>query len=89
MLEIGVGGALQKFLVPVKLEKISVRTDVRLDRASKDGNKIKRTDYDSVTGEEVLDGTVKHGVFENPKEGTGFREVPAGGAGSDQGADDA
>ena len=71
MLEIGA------LIVPVKLEKISVRTDVRLDRATEHGNKIKRIEMDSVTGEEVLDGTIKQGVFENPKEGTGFREIPA------------
>jgi DNA end-binding protein Ku len=71
MLEIGA------LIVPVKLEKISVRTDVRLDRATEHGNKIKRIEMDSVTGEEVLDGSIKQGVFENPKEGTGFREIPA------------
>jgi DNA end-binding protein Ku len=69
MLEIGA------LIVPVKLEKISVRTDVKLDRASESGNKIKRVELDSVTGEECLD--YKQGVFENPREGTGFREIPA------------
>jgi Ku protein len=69
MLEIGA------LIVPVKLEKISVRTDVKLDRASERGNKIKRIEMDAVTGEECLD--FKQGVFENPKEGTGFREIPA------------
>jgi DNA end-binding protein Ku len=70
MLEIGA------LIVPVKLEKISVRTDVKLDRATKDGNKIKRVEMDSVTGEECLADSIKQGVFENPKEGSGFREIP-------------
>jgi DNA end-binding protein Ku len=61
--------------VPVSLTKISVRSDVKIDRASKNGNKIKRQEIDSVTGE-VLEGSdVKKGVYEDPKKGSGFREI--------------
>jgi Ku protein len=71
LLEIGAA-----VVIPVKLEKVSVRQDVRIDRATKDGNRIKRVEVDAVTDEPVLDGTVKQGIFENPKEGTGFHEIP-------------
>jgi len=70
LLEIGA------LIVPVRLEKVSVKQDVKLDRATARGNKIKRIEVDAVTGEALLDGDEKRGVFENPKEGTGFREVP-------------
>ena len=71
LLEVGAA-----FVVPVKLEKITVRADVKIDRASPNGNKIKRVEIDAVTGETVTSDEIKQGVFDNPKDGTGFREIP-------------
>lgn len=70
MLEIG------SLIVPVKLDKISVRSEVKIDRASPNGNKLKRVEIDSVTGETVEYHDVKRGVFDNPRDGSGFREIP-------------
>lgn len=76
LLEVQAEGGISRFVVPVKLEKISVRADVTLDSASPNGNKIKQVKTDAVTGEPVASDEVKKGVFDNPKDGTGFREIP-------------
>jgi DNA end-binding protein Ku len=62
-------------VVPVGLKKMSESTDVRLDRASKDGNPIGRTEVDKVTGEVVMPGDAQYGKYEDAKAGTGFRPI--------------
>jgi Ku protein len=50
--------------VPVALRKITQKQDVKLDRASAAGNKIKRLEVDSVTGEVIDTEAVQHGKFD-------------------------
>lgn len=57
--------------VPVSLRKVTQRQDVKLDRASPGGNKIKRQEIDSVTGE-LIEGSVQYGKFD----GDVFRAIP-------------
>lgn len=59
--------------VPVALRKITSKTDVKIDRASKAGNKIERKEFDSVTGE-LIGGAddVQHGKWD----GDEFRPIP-------------
>lgn len=57
--------------IPVALRKVGTRSDVKLDRASKDGNPIGRQEIDKVTGE-VIDGDeVQHGI----RDGEDFRAI--------------
>lgn len=64
--------------VPVGLDKVAESKDVKFDRASKNGNAAKQQYVDSVTGE-LLEGAddFKHGVWEDPKNKVGFREIAA------------
>lgn len=62
--------------VPVALHKVSTREDVKIDRASPNGNKLKRVEIDSVTGETVDSLHVQRGIYDNPRTGEGFREIP-------------
>lgn len=48
--------------VPVALRKITQNSDVKLDRASEHGNKIKRHEVDEITGE-VIEGECQYGKF--------------------------
>jgi DNA end-binding protein Ku len=64
--------------VPIGLEKIADAKEPTFDRATKNGNAIARIERDSVTAEVISeDFPVVRGVFENPKDKTGFREIPA------------
>lgn len=47
--------------IPVALKKIKEENEPKLERASMDGNKIKRSEADSVTGEIVTES--QHGVY--------------------------
>lgn len=58
--------------VPVSLRKVTQRQDVKIDRASPAGNRVKRHEVDAVTGE-LVEGEFLHGRFD----GDEFKEIPA------------
>jgi Ku protein len=57
--------------VPVALRKVTQKQDVKLDRATAAGNRVKRIEVDAVTGE-VVDGEFRHGRFD----GDTFHAIP-------------
>src|SRR3954452_13882791 len=64
--------------VPIGLEKVADKKEPTFDRATQNGNAIKRTEMDSVTGEAVgEEWPAVRGVFADAKGKTGFTEIPA------------
>lgn len=59
--------------VPVGLNKVAESKDVKIDRASQNGNKIKRVERDELTSEVVESDDVQRGVFADD----GFKPIPA------------
>jgi DNA end-binding protein Ku len=70
-LELGVG--LRTFSIPVKVRKVSQKQDIRIDRASPDGNPLGNLTIDKVTGEQVANEDIRRGKFD----GEQFHEIPA------------
>jgi DNA end-binding protein Ku len=58
--------------IPVALRKVGTKADVKLDRASLDGNKIGRQEIDTETGEILDRDSIQYGVWD----GDEFRAIP-------------
>lgn len=64
--------------VPVAVKKVTDKREVGFQLASPAGNAVAQTYVDKVTGEIVGPSSdCKRGIFDDPKNGVGFHEVPA------------